>query len=489
MTIQPARSRMFRAAAPVAALSLMASCATNPATGKRQLMLVSEAQEIEMGREADKEVEASFGLYPDEKVQAYVARLGAALAANSERQNLPWTFRVVDDPTVNAFALPGGFVYVTRGIMTHLDSEAELVSVLGHEIGHVTARHSASMISKQQFAMLGLGIGMVVRPELQQFGGLAQAGVGLMFLKFGRDAEAQADDLGLRYLGREGYDPQEAVEVFSVLEGASRKDEGGRLPTWLSTHPAPEDRALRLRAAIAAGHITGSKVERRAYLGAIDGMVFGENPREGYFVQNTFYQPDLRFTFAYPRGWKADNQRQAVGAVSPNQDAVVVLSMGPGTSAEQAAQEFFRQQQQSVRPADTRRERINGLTAVTSVFEAVSGQTMLAGRVAFIEHGGKVYRLLAYTPQSRWSTYGRLFEQVIRSFDNVTERRFLDVQPRHVQIVTLREPITIAAFASRYPSPVAPDVLALINGVAAGGTLPAGEAKTVVGGRLPGETP
>jgi predicted Zn-dependent protease len=483
----PARSRaVHNAAAPVLVLSLISGCATNPATGKRQLMIVSEAQEIGMGREADKEVEGAFGLYPDERVQAYVARLGASLAAGSERPTLPWTFRVVDDPTVNAFALPGGFIYVTRGLMTHLNSEAELVSVLGHEIGHVTARHTAAMISKQQFAMLGLGVGMIVRPELQQFGDLAQAGVGLMFLKFGRDAERQADDLGLRYLGRQGYDPQEAVEVFSVLERASQKTGEGRLPSWLSTHPAPEDRAQRLRAAITAGNMTGNKVERRAYLAQLDGMVFGENPREGFFVQNAFYHPELRFSFVHPRGWKADNQRQAVGAVSPNKDAIVVLSMGRGASADQAAQEFFRQQ--GVRPAGTQRTNINGLPAIVGVFEAISGQTLLAGRVAFIEHGGKVYRLLGYTPQARWRSYDRVFEEVIRSFDNVTDRRYLDVQPRRIEIVPLREPMTVAAFAARHPTPVSADVLALINGVPAGGTLPAGEpAKTVVGGRLPGE--
>ena len=483
----PARPRSLRrATAPVIVLALISGCATNPATGKRQLMLVTESQEIEMGRQADKEVEASFGLYPDEKVQAYVARVGASLVTGSERQKLPWTFRVVDDPTVNAFALPGGFIYVTRGLMTHLNSEAELASVVGHEIGHVTARHTASLISKQQFAMLGLGIGMVVRPELQQFGDLAQTGMGLMFLKFGRDAERQADDLGLRYLARQGYDPQQAVEVFSVLEGASQKTGEGRLPSWLSTHPAPEDRAQRLRAAITAGSITGNKVERRAYLDQIDGMVFGENPREGFFVQNAFYHPELRFTLVYPRGWKAENQRQAVGAVSPNQDAIVVLSMGGGTNAEQAAQEFFRQQ--SVRPGEMRRDRINGLTAVTGVFEANSGQTLLAGRVAFIEHDGKVYRVLGYTPQARWRTYDRLFEEVIRSFDTVKDRRYLDVQPRRLEIVPVGAATTIAAFKSRHPTPVSADVLALINGVPAGGTLPAGEpAKTVVGGRLPGE--
>ena len=142
-------------AAAIVAAALLA-CATNPATGKKQLMLVSEAQEIAMGKAADQEAIAAYGLYPDPKDQAYVDRLGKSLAAQSERPDLPWSFKVVDDPTVNAFALPGGYIYVTRGIMAHLRSEAELVAVLGHEIGHVTGRHSASQMSKQQLAMGGL---------------------------------------------------------------------------------------------------------------------------------------------------------------------------------------------------------------------------------------------------------------------------------------------------------------------------------------------
>jgi predicted Zn-dependent protease len=481
------RSVAVRRAVALALLMALPACATNPATGRRQLMLISESQEIQMGREADKEIEGAFGIYPDAEVQAYVARLGAELAASSERKDLPWTFRVVDDPTVNAFALPGGFIYVTRGLMTHLNSEAELVSVLGHEIGHVTARHTAAMLSKQQFAMLGLGVGMIVRPELQQFGQLAQAGVGLMFLKFGRDAERQADDLGLRYLDRLDYDPQEAVQVFSVLERASQREgEGGRLPSWLSTHPAPEDRAQRLQAAITSGRLSGDKIDRDEYLDQIDGMVFGENPREGFFVQNAFYHPDLRFSLRFPQGWKADNQRQAVGAVSPNQDALVVMSLERHASADQAAQEFFRQQ--GVRPAQTQRTSINGKRAVSGVFEAVSGQALLAGRVAFIEHDGKVYRILGYTPQARWRSYDRVFAEAIASFDDVTERRYLDVQPQRIDIVELGGATPVASFASRNATPVSADVLALINGVAVGGMLPAGQdVKTVVGPRLPGD--
>ena len=194
-----------------------------------------------MGKAADQEAVAAYGLYPDPKVQAYVERLGKSLAAPSERPDLPWSFKVVDDPAVNAFALPGGYIYVTRGIMTHLRSEAELVAVLGHEIGHVTGRHSASQMSKQQLAMGGLIVGMAVKPELQRFGELAQQGLGLLFLKFGRDDENEADELGLRYMTREDYDPREMLEVFGVLDGVTRAEGGGgRMPDWLSTHPSPE---------------------------------------------------------------------------------------------------------------------------------------------------------------------------------------------------------------------------------------------------------
>ena len=239
-------TRRFVTAVGMCAIALWvvsgAGCATNPVTGKRQLSLISEAQEIEMGREADKEVAASFGLYPDEAMQQYVNALGTRIAATTERPNLPWTFRVVDDAAVNAFAIPGGFVYVTRGIMTHLNSEAELAGILGHEIGHVTARHSVSQISKQQLAQVGLAAGMVLSPEFAQFGNLAETAMGLMFLKFSRSDESQADQLGLKYMMAGGYDPRKLVDVFAMLQALSQQSGSGRLPQWMSTHPDPENR-------------------------------------------------------------------------------------------------------------------------------------------------------------------------------------------------------------------------------------------------------
>jgi predicted Zn-dependent protease len=478
----PVHARRLAAAV---SLALVSACATNPATGKKQIMLVGEAQEIAMGQEADKEVASSLGLYPDDALQAYVATLGKELAARGERPSLPWTFRVVDDAAVNAFALPGGYIYVTRGILTHLNSEAELASVIGHEIGHVTARHTVSQISKSQLATLGLVAGMIVSPELARFGDLAQAGMQLMFLKFGRNDEQQADDLGLRYMTREDYDPREMVEVFSVLDRLDQTSGEGRLPAWLSTHPAPANRAQRIQSEIQAQHLSGTRVEAPDFLQRVDGMVFGENPREGFFEGGTFFHPDLRFQLRFPSGWKTQNQKQAVGAISPQQDAIVVMTLVPGRSAEEAANEFLRQQ--GLRPAGAERTSVHGLPAVTGLFEAVADQTPIAGRVTFVEHGDKVYRLLGYTPSTRWGSYDRLFSESLASFAPLTDRRYLDVQPKRVKVVSVPQPLTVDELARRNGATVPADVLALINQVAPGASLPAGQAKVVVGGRLPSE--
>jgi predicted Zn-dependent protease len=474
-----------RALAAVLCVAL-GGCATNPATGKRQVMLVSEAQEIEMGREADREVASSFGLYPEADVQTYIAGIGARLAAATERPSLPWTFRVVDDASVNAFALPGGFIYVTRGLMTHLNSEAELASVVGHEIGHVTARHSISQITKSQLATVGLVAGMIVSPQLARFGDLAQAGMGLLFMKFSRNDESQADDLGLRYMARQDYDPHEMVEVFNLLDRVGEASGEGRAPSWLSTHPAPANRAQRIQAAIQAQQLTGTRVEEASYLRRLDGMVFGENPREGFFEGTSFFHPELRFQITFPRGWQTQNQKQAVAAMSPQEDAIVVMTLVPGTSAEQAAGEFVRQQ--GLRAGNAQRANIGGLPAVTALFEAIAGDTQVAGRVAFVEHGEKVYRLLGYTPSNRFRGYDRVFAESIASFAPLTDRRYLDVEPRRVKVVDVAQPMTVDDLARRYGSTVPGTVLAVINHVAPGATLPAGHpAKVVVGGRLPNE--
>ncbi len=475
----------IRRGVTMAALAGVAlSCATNPVTGKKQLALISESQEIAMGREADKDVAASYGLYPDDQLQRYVQTLGTSIASRTERPSLPWTFRVVDDAAVNAFAIPGGFVYVTRGILTHLNSEAELAAILGHEIGHVTARHSVSQMSQQQLAQVGLIAGMIVSPKVAQFGNLAQTGLGLLFLKFSRADESEADSLGFRYMLTDGYDPRKMVDVFRMLEGVSQQaGSQGRMPQWLSSHPDPENREAWASRSVASLNrdLSGLAVNRPAYLRRVDGLIFGDNPREGFFEGNVFRHPDMAFRLQFPPGWKGSNEKQAVGAVSPGEDALVVVQLAAAPSARQAAQKFF--SQEGIQAGSDWRNRIGGFPAVSSTFEAQGETTTLRGLVAWVEYRERVFQILGYTSSQRWSTYQDAFAEAIGSFARETDQTVLNVQPRRLGLVPVARAATLDVLNREYPSTVAPQIVSLINNLQGNATLPAGETfKRVVGG-------
>ncbi len=465
----------------VALLAAIGACATNPATGKREIMLVSEGQEVALGTQEDQKAVASFGVYDDPALQDYVASLGHSIAERTERPDLPWTFRLVDDAAVNAFALPGGFVYVTRGILAHLDSEAQLAMVMGHEAGHVTARHSAAQMSSQQLMTLGMGVGMIAVPELRRYGDLAQLGLGLLFLKFGRDDENEADTLGLRYAVRLGYDPAEGARAFRMLDQLSKQSEAGRVPGWLSTHPDPGDRYQRLLASVREQGLDGGYVRREAYLERLDGMTFGENPREGFFRETAFYHPDLRFRIEMPQGFKGENTKQAVWAVSPDGDAVFQLTLAEGGSPDQAARDFFGSQEIQTRETD--RTTVNGLPAVLGTFDALSGQTPVRGVAAFVHLDDRVYRLVGYTGRADFARYSRSFGTAIRSFGPLRERWALDVQPRRIDVVVPPRDMTLAEFMKQYPSTVPESTVAVINQLGRGDTIEGGrQVKRVTGG-------
>lgn len=462
------------------------ACATNPATGARQIMLVSESQEIAMGRDYDQQVVATIGLYPDSGLQRYIQQFGQRLAATSERPNLPWTFHVVDDPVVNAFALPGGFIYVTRGIMAHLNSEAELAGVVGHEIGHVTARHSVSQMSKQQLAQLGLAVGAIASPDVGRYAGFASQALGVLFLKYSRDNESQADELGLRYLRRGAYDPREMPHVFEMLTRVSQAQGGGRVPEWLATHPNPENRRGRIEQEIAAlpQTFSGTAVNRDSYLRRLHGLVFGTNPREGYFKDSEFFHPELRFRITFPAGWKTSNEKQAVAATSPGQDAQVELSLAKQASADEAVRVFLAQQGFS--GGYPTRTSIGGLPAASAGFAVVTDNGTLRGTVVCVEHGNAVYRVAGYAVEARWPDYQTTVERALQSFRPLTDPAALGVQPQRLDIVTLDRRATIAELARQRPSPVAAATLALLNQVEPETPLEAGRlVKWVVGPPLP----
>jgi predicted Zn-dependent protease len=461
----------------------LVACATNPATGQKQVSLIGEGQEIEMGRQADRDVQSTMGLYGDPDLQAYVERIGRNLAAKGERPSLPWTFRIVDDPTVNAFALPGGFIYVTRGILAYLSSEAELAGVLAHEIGHVTAKHSVTRISQEQLAGIGLGLGTILSPEVARYGNLLQTGLGLLFLQYSRSDETQADDLAVRYATRAGYDPRPLTETFAVLDRISQVQGDGRIPTWLSSHPTPQNRIQNIQAdidSLGAG-FEGAIVDRDGYLQQIDGIVFGDDPRQGFFRGSTFYHPELAFRLDFPQGWKTVNQTRQVLGVSPRQDAIAGLTLAAGSSAQQAARAFAGQAGVTT---SFNSGRVNGLPAVASAFEGTTQSGRVRGAVAFVEYGGRVFQLIGYTAAQQWGTYDREIQRFIESFDRVSDPAILSVRPDSLRTVRLDRPTTPAQLAAG--SPVSADILAILNHVGVNDPLSAGSlVKRVVGAGRP----
>jgi predicted Zn-dependent protease len=476
-------SKITSILATLAAAVLLQGCAVNPVSGDREFVLVSESQEIAMGAQGAESVAQTIGLVDDAGLQAYIQGLGDRMAADSERPELPWSFSVLDDPTPNAFAFPGGYIFITRGLMGLMGNEAELASVLGHEIGHVTARHSVAMITRAQAAQIGLGIGSMISPELAQFSDVLAGGLSLLFLSYGRDAERQADDLGFGYALNHGYDVREMVNVFASLQHAGQLAGVSPLPEWQASHPDPAERIQRIESRLDSldQPLSGTRVGRDDYLARIDGMVFGVNPRNGYFEDNRFMHPDLAFRMTFPAGWQTQNMAQVVLAGSPNQDAVVQLTLAGG-SPNEAAEQFFAQE--GLASSNVGQRSINGLNAISGRFQAQTASGQLGGMATFISHGELTYRLLAFTPADRLSHYGPAFEQTMGSFARLTDRSALGKQPERMTIVRTTRAMTLASFDAQYPSVIDIERLALINQVSGPNvTIPAGTpVKRVVRG-------
>jgi predicted Zn-dependent protease len=373
-------------AALVAATLLLAGCGTkvvNPVTGRAERTVMDEQAEVAEGRKAHEAVLAEYGAYGNAKLQAYVDEIGQKLARQSHRANLKWTFTVLDSPEVNAFALPGGYVYVTRGIMAYLDSEAELAGVIGHEIGHVTARHGAQRATRQQNAGLGVLAATVLGAVLEGVGvggatdlaSQVSQGVAAGYIaSYSREQESQADTLGAEYLARNRYDPQNMVDVIGVLKNQERfaadvaKAEGKPVPSggnWLASHPSNDKRLADIKqvAAQYAGNAAGGYAEdgRARYLQAIDGMTFGEGREQGVTRGRHFYHEGLGIALTAPAGWEVQNSAEAIALVSGAGDAGLIVRLVP-PKAGSTHDEIIRN---LVKPTDGRVERrsINGLAA------------------------------------------------------------------------------------------------------------------------------
>ena len=326
---------------------------------------------------------------------------------------------------------------MTRGIMVYLESEAELVGILGHEIGHVTAKHSVSRISNAQLAQLGMGVSMILVPELQAFEGLASASMGLLFLKFGRDDERQSDALGVRYMSSLGYDPAELSGVMAMLGSVTSEEAGPRGPEWLSTHPNPENREEAILEMAARTQVARDPaiVGRERYLRRLDGVTFGENPREGFFRGQVFHHPEMAFSLNFPQGWRTANSKQAVQSLSQEQDALLVLTLGEGSTPSGALRSFLGME--GMQGASLSEANVNGLPAASADFRFTSSDGTLDGRVMFIQHRGTLFRFLGYAPASAWAARRSAVRGSLESFRPLTDQRYLRVQPARLKIVTL----------------------------------------------------
>lgn len=421
--------------------SMFSSCARNPVTGKQEFMLLTESDEIKMGQQTDASVIQMYGIYEDEKLAKYINDLGQKMAKISHRPHLKYEFKVMDNPVINAFAVPGGYIYVTRGILAHLNNEAELAGVVGHEIGHVTARHSAKKYSETYVANLGLGVGSMISKDFAMFAGLAAQGLGLLFLRFSRDDERQADVLGVEYSTKVGYDAREMANFFQTLDKMQSKSEQGGLPDWFSTHPDPADRIVDVRKEADKKQAElgkkDLKIGRDIYLNTINGLIFGKNPRQGFVENNVFYHPDLKFKFPVPSGWKLNNLPTQVQMIDAKEKGILLFTLAGTASAKTAADQFIEKTKAQV--AKNEATKVNGLKA-RKVFSEISDRSnILRIQSYFIEMSGEVYVFHGFSSSSEFSNYQSTYTKTMMGFNRLKDKAKLNVKPDRVKVVKVKK--------------------------------------------------
>lgn len=461
---------------------LVAGCALsrNPVTGNKRAYAYTWAQEVQLGAEADQQIQAAFGVYDDPAMNQYVTRVGESVLANSdlrrpdaarEFRETEFTFRVLDSPVVNAFALPGGYVYVTRGLLSHANNEAQLAVVLGHEIGHVAARHASQRALEQQLGQLVLLGGAIAGQELlnlpaQDLLNLGGTAAQLLFLKYSRDDERESDKLGVEYAAKSGYRTAEAAHFFESLERIGEA-EGGAIPTWLASHPDPGEREQSMHELSAEWTDASpmNQVEQRDFYSAIENVVVGEDPRQGFVEDEVFYHPELRFRFPVPRGFEVINQPTQVAMIDPQQRAIEVFGFSQQSTAQEAARQFAGQQ--GIQVVESGPTQTGGQSAYYVLADAQAEQGQIVRLLShFIEYGGNVYNFVGYSARSDFSTYQSEFQRSMQGFAPLTESRYLNVQPVRLDVVEAPRSAPFSSFLpSSLPRDLTPKDFAIMNQV------------------------
>ena len=471
---------IFRIASIFVVVLFLCGCLSDivPATGERRFLGYTWQQETDIGKQASKEVTSLFGVYGDANLARYVTEVGSRVLATSHLRRsgadeqvraTPVTFTVLDSPVINAMALPGGFIYVTRGMLAHLNNEDQLATVLAHEIGHVAARHAARQAWQQQIghglllggAVLGQTLGLPGAQGIINLGGMAAQ---LFFLRYSREDELEADKLGVEYATAAGYDPREVIGLFQTLDRVQEKG-GQSMPSFLATHPNPGDRIQRIRELTSAARDSRTANPDTRYLHSVEGLVLGEDPRQGFVQDNVFYHPDLGFRFPIPRGFKAVNQPSQVVMVEGQNRAVLGFMGTAENSAESAAAKFL--SQRGLRVIERGATRINAFPAFGMLAEAQTqnGQIVVL-TTYFIEYRGKVYQFIGYAPQQLFGSFRSAFMQTIRGFAEIQDTRILARQPVRLSLETVSRSARVRELIPKnLPAPFTPEEVAILNQV------------------------
>jgi len=405
-------------------------------------MLMSKAQELKLGRQYDPQVIATFGEYKSDNILSFLKTRTTEMGRISHRPNLEYHIKILDSPVVNAFAVPGGYIYLTRGILAQLNNEAELIGVIGHEMGHINARHFASQQTKQQLGQMVLIGTMIVSEKLAQYASYAMQGMELLFLKFSRDNEREADQLGVEYSSKIGYDAHKMADFFQVLEKMSMAENVGGVPTFLSTHPDPGDRYNSVNQQATAWQdslkLPSWKVNADSYLQMIDGIIYGEDPRQGYAEGNVFYHPTLKFKFSFPAEWNVENIPTQVNFAPADSKALMIFTLSSEKSLEAAVNSTVSQLGLTVR--ESKKTTVNGMPAIAVLSQQVTqDQTTGAESITqvlsyFIDYNNIYYILHGVSTDTDFNTYSASFESSMKSFSVLTDASKINVKPKKILI-------------------------------------------------------
>jgi predicted Zn-dependent protease len=452
-------------------VAAFAGCAMNPVTGRPDMVLVSQAGEREIGAEQAAQVEASIGVLPDGELVRWVRTVGARLAAEAPG-DYDYAFNVADVAEPNAFALPGGWVYVSRGLLALLNSEDELAGVVGHEIGHVAARHSVQRVSLGAPLAVATGIGAaatsIVAPGLGGLvAGLGGATTGLALTPYGRQQERQADDVGQRIAAAAGWDPAGLAAFLATLESEERLTTGAvRRTGFLASHPATPERAARARAlaaTLAPGARPAGASDRDGVLARLDGLVVGPDPSAGVVRAQQLLHPALDFGITFPAKWKIVNEAARVGASEPSGAAGIALQiLGPGDDPLAAAVRFGEETGLAF-TAPPREERRRGLRAARATTEVRQSGRRVAVDLTWIAHAGQVFLVSGVCGPTDWPRFAGPFATTARSFRRLTAAERAAIRVVRLRIVTARAGESLPALVRRTRSVWSPETVAVAN--------------------------